>query len=115
MNLKFYMDQHVPKSITVALRQKGIDIITAYEDGSARLEDTELMDRVIQLDSVLFTQDKDFLTIATDYQRNNKFFRGIIFSQQKSLTIGKCIENLEVIAKAVKPEELFNQILFLPI
>jgi len=32
MYLKYYMDQHVPRSITVGLRQKGVDILTAYED-----------------------------------------------------------------------------------
>ena len=57
MALTLYMDQHVPKAITVGLRLRGVDVVTAYEDGAAELKDSELLDRAQTLKRVLFTQD----------------------------------------------------------
>ena len=33
MTLALYMDEHVPRSITTALRLRQIDVITVQEDG----------------------------------------------------------------------------------
>ena len=32
MSVAFYMDEHVPKPITLALRIRGVDVLTAQED-----------------------------------------------------------------------------------
>jgi len=34
--ITFYMDHNVPRAITAGLRLRGIDVITAYEDGADR-------------------------------------------------------------------------------
>jgi hypothetical protein len=44
------MDVHIPKAITVGLRSQGIDVLTAQEDGIARLADAELLQRAGELD-----------------------------------------------------------------
>ena len=36
MSLRLYMDHHVPFSVTEGLRQRGIDVLTAYEDNAAQ-------------------------------------------------------------------------------
>lgn len=64
MALAFYMDHHVPKAITAGLRLRGVDVITAYEDGTSELDDPELLDRANELKRVLFTQDDDLLSEA---------------------------------------------------
>ena len=33
--LSVYMDHHVPAAITEGLRSRGIDVLTAFEDGHA--------------------------------------------------------------------------------
>ncbi len=33
MSLAFYMDEHVPRSITSGLRLRSIDVLTVQEDG----------------------------------------------------------------------------------
>ena len=43
MSLPFYFDQHVPATIGRALRLWGVEVLTAYEDGSDRLEDEPLL------------------------------------------------------------------------
>ncbi len=39
------MDHHVPRSIAVGLRLRGVDVITAYEDGTSEADDPALLDR----------------------------------------------------------------------
>jgi len=57
MAIRLYMDHNVPRAITNGLKLKGIDLITAYEDGSSQLDDSELLDRASELERVLFTRD----------------------------------------------------------
>ncbi len=57
MTVKLYMDQNVPRAITVGLRLRGVDVTTAYENGTSELSDPELLDRSGELGRVLFTRD----------------------------------------------------------
>ncbi len=59
------MDHHVPRAITNGLRLRGVDVLTAHEDKASRLRDPALLDRATELERVLFTQDDDLLTEAT--------------------------------------------------
>ena len=61
MSIAFYMDQHVPGAITVGLRLRGVEVLTAYEDGASELEDVKLLDRAGELERVLFTRDDDLV------------------------------------------------------
>jgi hypothetical protein len=45
MSLALYMDVHAPRAITYSLIAAGIDVITAQQDGCARMTDPELLDR----------------------------------------------------------------------
>jgi predicted nuclease of predicted toxin-antitoxin system len=56
------MDVHVPQAITDQLRRRGVNVITAIEDGSAELPDNELLERTSTLGRVIFTQDIRFHT-----------------------------------------------------
>jgi hypothetical protein len=46
MGVDVMMDVHVRRQITVALRLRGVDVLTAQDDGSGRLPDLALLDRV---------------------------------------------------------------------
>ena len=59
MSVPLYMDVHVPRAITQALRVRGIDVLTAQQDNATRLSDGELLDRASSLGRVLFTRDAD--------------------------------------------------------
>ncbi len=49
MAIALYMDAHVPRAITVGLRIRTVDVLTAQEDSADTLPDDELLDRVTQL------------------------------------------------------------------
>lgn len=115
MTVSLYMDHHVPKAITVGLRLRGVDVVTAHEDGADQLDDDELLKRANELGRVLFTQDDDLLAEAAKCQREGIEFSGVIYGHQLRVTIGICIQDLEVIAMSGETEELRNQVVFLPL
>ena len=109
------MDVHIPKAITDGLRLRGVDVLTAQEDGAARLPDSILLDRSTALGRVLFSQDKDLLREAVRRHNTRTTFTGIIFAHQLHITIGQCIRDLELIALTSEPADLVNQVEYLPL
>ena len=114
MALRLFMDHNVRRPITAGLRLRGVDVVTALEDGSEELEDPEILERAQALGRVLYTEDTDFLGEGAERQRQGLEFLGIIYGHQ-SLEVGICIDDLELIAKASEPEDLRNQVLYLPL
>lgn len=49
MAVGIYMDVHIPRAITNGLRLRGVDVLTAQEDGTITLTDTELLKRATEL------------------------------------------------------------------
>lgn len=115
MAIKLYMDQHVPRAITSGLRLRGVDVMTVYEDSTSELDDPTLLDRAGELERVLFTRDDDLLAEAIRRQREGIPFRGVIYAHQLRVSIGTCIQDLEIITKAGEPEDLINGVTFLPL
>ncbi len=113
--LRLYMDVHVKVAITAGVRRRGIDVVTAQEDGSTRLEDVPLLDRTTALERVLFSQDDDLLAIARVRQTQGVFFAGLIYGHQLAATIGKYVLDLEVVCKVLDPEDMVNRIEYLPL
>ena len=115
MAIQLYMDHNVPRSITDGLRVRGVDIITTFEDSTTEVDDPELLDRASELGRVLFTRDYNLLQEATRRQRTGASFYGVIYAHQLRVSIGDCIRDLEIIAKAGEPEDLLNRVEYLPL
>jgi hypothetical protein len=113
--IRLYMDVHVRREVTVGLRVCGVDVLTAQEDGAATLADSELLSRATELGRVLFSQDTDFLREAATRQESGLPFSGVVFGEQLALTVGRCIRDLELIAKVYDPPDIANRIAFLPL
>jgi predicted nuclease of predicted toxin-antitoxin system len=108
------MDVHVRHAITEGLRTREVDVLTAQEDGTATLEDDQLLDRAGKLRRVIFTHDEDFLSEAVRRMDQGIPFTGVIYIHQMKVSVGRCIEDLEFIAKAGEPEDFENRIEYLP-
>jgi predicted nuclease of predicted toxin-antitoxin system len=113
--LKFYMDVHIPATITAGLRRRNIDALTSQEDGTREVDDVSLLQRATELGRVLFSQDQDLLQIASEWQRTEHSFLGLVFSAQQGVSIGQCVEDLELLAQCYMEEEIANQVIFLPL
>ncbi len=115
MALSLYMDHNVSRAITDSVRVRGVDVLTAFEDGAHELPDPELLDRATTLGRILFTLDTDFLVEAARRQADNIPFTGIIFATQRRIFIGTCVRDLEKIAKTSIVQDLTNTVTFLPL
>jgi hypothetical protein len=107
------MDVHVHLPITRGLRRRGVDVLTAQDDGTTRLPDPELLDRAMTLGRFLFSQDEDLVAEAVRRQRSGEHFATVVYSRQLDLSIGRCIADLETRAKSAQPEDAQDQVIFL--
>ena len=114
MSVHLNMDVHVRRAVTAGLRLRGVDVLTAQEDGTGELPDPELLDRATELGRVLFTQDDDLLREAKR-QQTDESFTGIIYAHQLGITVSQCIADLELIAQASEPHEWLNRTIYLPL
>jgi predicted nuclease of predicted toxin-antitoxin system len=115
MSVRLYMDVHVRRAVAEGLRLRGVDFITAQEDGAGELSDPALLDRATELGRVLFTQDDDLLREAKRRQQTGGPFAGVIYAHQLNITVGQCIADLELIAKASDPAECVGVTIYLPL
>jgi predicted nuclease of predicted toxin-antitoxin system len=92
-----------------------MDVLTAQEDGAGNFDDPRLLDRASELRRVLFTHDDDLLREGARRQETGEKFAGVIYAHQLNLTVGQCVEDLELIAQATEPEEWINRVTYLPL
>ena len=114
MPVALYMDVHAPQAITDQLRRRGVDVLTAIEDGRAEVPDEELLERSREVERVLFTQDIRFKAMAEDWQRHARPFAGLMFGHQLGATIGRYIEDPELVAMASEITDWENTVQYLP-
>lgn len=110
-----YLDVHVPGAVRDQLRRRGVDVVTAQEDGAARMEDATLLDRATSLRRVLFTQDNRFKALAHRRQAEGIPFAGLVFAHQIHCTIGQMVRDLELIGLASEPSEWVGRVEVLPL
>ena len=115
MSIKLLMDVHVRRAISEGLRRRGVDVITAQEDGSAKLPDAALLDRAKELGRAIFSHDDDMLREARQRQRRGESFAGVIYCHQLRITTGQAVRDLELIAKIYEPADLENRVEYLPL
>jgi hypothetical protein len=114
MGVALYLDVHVPGPIAQQLRRRGVDVLTAQDDGRDTDSDERLLTRATELGRILFTQDVRFRALAEDWQRRRRPFSGLLFGPQLGGTIGQYVEDLELIAQASTLEEWQSIVQFLP-
>jgi predicted nuclease of predicted toxin-antitoxin system len=96
MSVKLYMDENVPRQITLGLRLRGLDVLTVQEDSRLGLPDPQVLDRATELQRVLFSRDDDLLVIANQRQHNGTPFYGVIYAHPQGSSIGNCVHDLEL-------------------
>ena len=97
------------------LRLRQVDVLTAQEDSAEQLSDPQLLDRATVLGRVLFSFDRHFLIEAVRRQQEAVHFSGLAYAYPLAVSIGACIQDLEMIAKVASPEEMANRVHFLPL
>src|SRR4051812_31573965 len=106
MLIGYYMDVHVPAAITEGLRRRGVDVLTSQEDGTRQVGDEQLLIRATQVGRVLVSQDEDLLALAARWQSAGWEFSGLLFASQEGGSIGRYIDDLELIAACCAEVEM---------
>jgi predicted nuclease of predicted toxin-antitoxin system len=115
MSLALYMDENVHGAITNGLRQRNVDVLTVQEDNRSGIADSEVLNRATELQRLLFSQDDDLLAEAHARQLQGIPFPGVVFAQQSRVSIGRCIQDLELIVTLGDLKEFESQVQFLPL
>lgn len=115
MPVALYMDVHVPQAVAQQLRRRGVDVLTAVEDGAAELPDDDLLGRSTELGRLIITFDVRFKALAEGWQGSGRRFCGMAYAHPLRTSIGQLVVDLELIAKATEPEHWQNTIEILPL
>ena len=115
MAMTFYMDVHIPAAVTEGLKLRSVEVVTSEDDGTREWADEKLLRRATELGCVLVTQDQDFLGITADWLEVERTFSGVVYSHQAGISVGLLVQQLELLAKCVEPEEFQNQVFYLPL
>ncbi len=114
MAVGLYTDVHISSAVITSLRLRGVDVLTSVEDETRRFHDQKLLDRATELGRILYTQDDDLVKEAMSRIRNGLHFSGVVYSHQLRSPAGRCVADLEIIAKITDPEHLSGLLEYIP-
>ena len=102
-------------SVLAGLRKRGVDLLTAVEDGQTGATDPAILDRATELGRVLYTEDDDYLLVTAKRQEAGAHFSGVVYAHPIAVSIGIAIEHLGIIATLAEPAELEDMVTHLPL
>ena len=109
------MDVHVRRAVTLGLRRRGVNVVTAQEMGFGKVPDSDLLDQATLMGRVLFSQDADLLREADTRIAARIEFSGVVYGRQNDLSIGQAVHDLELMSKVYLPEDMANRVEYLPL
>jgi len=115
VSLALYTDENVLGAIVSGLRCRGVDVLTVVEDGRSGIPDPEVLDRATALSRLLFSQDDDLLREAKKRQEDGEAFVGVVYGHILRVSVGRAIEDLEIIAGACELTDFANRVEYLPL
>lgn len=115
MPLGFYVDEHVSGAITLSLRKRGVNVLTAQDDGFDGRPDEKILDRATNLDRLVVTHDDDYLAIAADRDARGIPYSGVVYLIPHRVTIRIAVDDLELIAGAGGMDEFKNRVTYIPL
>jgi predicted nuclease of predicted toxin-antitoxin system len=115
MPLSLYFDVHVAQSVVDQLRERGVDVQTAFNDGAVQLDDAEVLERARAQGRVIFTHDIRLKQVAEAWQREHRAFGGLLFGQVLQGNVGRFVSDLERLAKNSETADWANSIEYIPI
>lgn len=115
MPFPLYVDVHVSQSVIDQLRERLVDVLTAFNDGAVQHDDAEVLERARALGRVLFTHDIRMKQVAESWQRESRPFAGLLFGQVLQGNVGRFVSDLERLSKGTDPGDWLNTIEYIPI
>ncbi|HLC15663.1 MAG TPA: DUF5615 family PIN-like protein [Thermodesulfovibrionia bacterium] len=106
--VRYYTDEHVAKAVIGGLRQRGVNVLTVPEANRLGADDEEHLAFALAEGRVIFTQDNDFLRLAS----SGNAHAGIVYAHQHT-PIGEIIQGLMLIYQVLEAEEMIGNVEYL--
>ena len=106
--VRYYTDENVSGAVIRGLRQRGVDVLTTPEANKLTATDDEHLSFALAEGRVIFTQDTDFLRLAS----SGAAHAGIVYAHQQT-AIGDVIRGLMLIYQVLEAEEMVGNVEFL--
>jgi predicted nuclease of predicted toxin-antitoxin system len=106
--IRFYLDEHVAKAVARGLRQRGADIKTVAEVDLLSASDEKHLEFAQSEDRVIFTQDDDFLKLASQTSSHP----GLVYAAQHT-PVRKIIAGLMLIHQVLDASDMQNHVEYL--
>jgi predicted nuclease of predicted toxin-antitoxin system len=103
--IRFYLDEHVPRAVAEALHRRNRAAVTTREVGNAGQSDVAQLAYAVQAGCVIVTQDADFLVLVA----TGAVHPGIVYAPQGT-AIGTLVRGLLLIADVYTAEEMVNRV-----
>ena len=113
--LALYLDEDsMDRDLLVALRARGVDVITATEAGMLGCSDSEQLDYATAQGRVFSTFNRgDFYRLHTQYLTEGKYHRGIILAPQQRYSIGEQLRQILELISGKTIEQMENNVEFI--
>ena len=106
--IRFYLDEHVSKTVVNGLRLRGIDVLRTQEADMLGASDEKHLGFATREARVIFTQDVDFLRLHAKGINHS----GIVYTHQKT-AVAAIIRGLILIYQVLEADEMKNRVEFL--
>ena len=108
VQIRLYLDEHIPSAVRDGLRRRGLDVLTAQEASMQGAKDEDHLSLALSQERVVLTQDADFLRLHAAGAHH----AGIIYTHQQT-PIGTIIRGVMLIAEVLDAAEFVEHIEFL--
>ena len=115
MNLRFYFDEDsMSRSLVEALRQRNVDVATAYEMGMVPTIDEQHLAFATSENRVLYSANvKDFFALHTRWLTQGRAHAGIVVAKQQQFSIGGQRNRLLNLMHSLQAAEMQDRLEFL--
>jgi predicted nuclease of predicted toxin-antitoxin system len=107
--IRFFFDQHIPAAVANALRQRGVDVLTAQDAARCGLPDTEQLVFATSQERVVVTFDTDYLALDASGLQH----AGIAWCPATKYSIGQLIQALLVLHGVLDRAAMLNHVEYL--
>jgi Domain of unknown function (DUF5615) len=111
MALRLYADECVDARVVAGLRRRGVDVVTAADEGLLGATDQVQLSHAIERGRVLLSRDQDFLRLAKE--RLGSDFPGLVFVLP-AVGVGEVVRAVDFIAGTLDPADMVNRIEWVP-
>ena len=107
--IRFHLDENVSLSVASGLQRRSIDVTTSQDSELLGASDLDQLAFALRQQRVIFTQDADFLQLATTVDEHC----GIVYVRKDSRSIREIVHALELVHSVLTAEEMRNHVEYL--